>query len=138
MVAADAAIDDGHLDLYSLEMRTVWKLALMLPSFRAGAHGAWSEVRTARGTEFEIRTAPAAPGQRRRRADRRDAGGLQRAPRRGDGLRAAPDARDAASVASCQTASASTRSDARRRAASRAGGAPKRRAYSRLNCDGLS
>jgi diacylglycerol kinase (ATP) len=56
MVAADAAIDDGHLDLYSLEMRAVWKLALMLPSFRAGGHGAWSEVRTARGVEFEIRT----------------------------------------------------------------------------------
>ena len=53
---SDAAIDDGHLDLYSLEMRTVWKLALMLRSFRSGEHGAWSEVRTARGTEFEIRT----------------------------------------------------------------------------------
>ena len=37
VVAEDAAIDDGHLDLYSLEMRTVWKLALMLPSFRSGA-----------------------------------------------------------------------------------------------------
>ena len=56
VVAEDAAIDDGHLDLYSLEMRTVWKLALMLPTFRSGQHGAWSEVRTARGTEFEIRT----------------------------------------------------------------------------------
>ncbi len=56
VVAETAAIDDGHLDLYSLEMRTVWKLALMLQSFRSGAHGAWSEVRTARGTEFEIRT----------------------------------------------------------------------------------
>jgi diacylglycerol kinase family enzyme len=56
IVAADAAIDDGHLDLYSLEMRRVWKLALMLPVFRAGTHGAWSEVRTARGVAFEIRT----------------------------------------------------------------------------------
>ena len=56
VVAEEAAIDDGHLDLYSLEMRAVWKLALMLKSFRSGAHGAWSEVRTARGTEFEIRT----------------------------------------------------------------------------------
>jgi YegS/Rv2252/BmrU family lipid kinase len=56
VVAADAAIDDGHLDLYSLEMRRVWKLALMLPVFRAGTHGAWSEVRTARGVAFEIRT----------------------------------------------------------------------------------
>ncbi len=54
MVAAGAAIDDGHLDLYSLEMRAVWKLALMLRTFRTGQHGAWSEVRTARGTTFEI------------------------------------------------------------------------------------
>lgn len=56
VVAEDAAIDDGHLDLYSLEIRTVFRLALMLHSFRAGSHGAWSEVRTLRGTEFEIRT----------------------------------------------------------------------------------
>ncbi|HET9067978.1 MAG TPA: lipid kinase [Amaricoccus sp.] len=56
IVAEDAAIDDGHLDLYSLEIGTVLKLALMLKSFRSGAHGAFSEVRTARGTEFEIRT----------------------------------------------------------------------------------
>jgi len=56
IVAADAAIDDGHRDLYSLEMRRVWKLALMLPVFRAGTHGAWSEVRTARNVAFEIRT----------------------------------------------------------------------------------
>jgi len=56
VVEASAAIDDGHLDLYSLEMRTVWTLALMLHSFRAGTHGAWSEVRTARGTQFEVRT----------------------------------------------------------------------------------
>ena len=56
VVAAGAAIDDGSLDLYSLEMRTIWKLALMLPHFRSGEHGVWSEVRTARGTGFEIRT----------------------------------------------------------------------------------
>lgn len=55
-VAADAAIDDGHLDLYSLETGDVLKLALMLRTFRSGEHGAWHEVQTARGTEFEIRT----------------------------------------------------------------------------------
>ena len=32
VAAEGATIDDGHLDLYSLEMRTVWKLALMLRS----------------------------------------------------------------------------------------------------------
>ena len=56
VVEASAAIDDGHLDLYSLELRNVWKLALGVRSFRSGEHGAWTDVRTARGTEFEIRT----------------------------------------------------------------------------------
>ena len=28
----------------------------MLRAFRSGEHGAWTDVRTARGTEFEIRT----------------------------------------------------------------------------------
>lgn len=56
IVEASAAIDDGHLDLYSLETRNVWKLALMMRSFRAGTHGAWSEVRTARCIEFDVET----------------------------------------------------------------------------------
>jgi len=56
VVAASAAIDDGHLDLYSLETRNVWKLGLMMRSFRAGTHGAWSEVRTARCIEFDVET----------------------------------------------------------------------------------
>jgi YegS/Rv2252/BmrU family lipid kinase len=51
-----ATIDDGHLDLYSLELGNVWKLALMARTFRTGTFGAWSEVRQLRGTEFEIRT----------------------------------------------------------------------------------
>jgi diacylglycerol kinase (ATP) len=55
-VEADAAIDDGHLDLYSLELRQVWKLALLARSFRDGSHGLWQEVRTERSTVFEIRT----------------------------------------------------------------------------------
>lgn len=56
VVSESAAIDDGHLDLYSLEMRRVWRLALMAFSFRSGQHGAWSEVKTLRGTEFLVRT----------------------------------------------------------------------------------
>ncbi len=56
VVHHEARIDDGYLDLYSLEVRSVWTLALMLPSFRAGDHGAWEEVRTARCVEFEIET----------------------------------------------------------------------------------
>ncbi|MCR4268930.1 lipid kinase [Nitratireductor sp. ZSWI3] len=61
VVEATAAIDDGHLDLYSLEMKNLWKLALMLRSFRSGRHGAWEEVRTARCIEFDVETAEPMP-----------------------------------------------------------------------------
>lgn len=56
VVEETAEIDDGRLDLYSLEMKNLWKLALMLRSFRSGTHGAWQEVRTARCVEFDIET----------------------------------------------------------------------------------
>jgi YegS/Rv2252/BmrU family lipid kinase len=55
-VEADAAIDDQHLDLYSLELDRAWKLALMARSFRHGRHGAWEEVRSIQAREFDIRT----------------------------------------------------------------------------------
>jgi diacylglycerol kinase (ATP) len=55
-VEADACIADGHLDLYSLEFRRVWKLALLAKSFRAGSHGLWQEVRTEKCVAFEVRT----------------------------------------------------------------------------------
>ena len=56
IVEQTAAIDDGTLDLYSLETKNLWKLALMARAFRTGTHGAWKEVRTARCVEFEIET----------------------------------------------------------------------------------
>ena len=56
VVASDARIDDQHLDLYSLEFAQVWRMALMLPHFKRGAHGAIREVRTARGLSFEVIT----------------------------------------------------------------------------------
>ncbi len=56
VVAESATIDDGRLDLYSLEMRNVWRLAMGLRTFRSGQHGAWTDVRTARGVEFTIET----------------------------------------------------------------------------------
>ena len=56
VVATDARIDDGHLDLYSLEFSRVWRMALMLRSFKTGGHGAVREVRTARGDSFEVIT----------------------------------------------------------------------------------
>jgi YegS/Rv2252/BmrU family lipid kinase len=55
-VERTAAIDDQHLDLYSLEFKRAWKLALMARSFRTGEHGAWEEVRAIRAKEFTIRT----------------------------------------------------------------------------------
>lgn len=56
VIHADAEIDDGHLDLYSLDPRAMWKMALMFGDFRSGRHGAWAEVETSRCTEFDIRT----------------------------------------------------------------------------------
>lgn len=56
VIEENAAIDDGTLDLYSLEMRNLWKSALMARAFRTGTHGAWKEVRTAQCVEFDIET----------------------------------------------------------------------------------
>ncbi len=56
VIARDARIDDGLLDLYSLEFSQVWRMALMIPTFKSGAHGVIREVRTARGATFEIVT----------------------------------------------------------------------------------
>lgn len=55
-IERDAKIDDGSLDLYSLEMRRAWKLAMMARAFRFGDHGAWREVRVDHAQEFNIRT----------------------------------------------------------------------------------
>lgn len=61
-IVSDAAeIDDGHLDMYSLEMLSLWRLLLMFPVFRLGRHGVWREVRTARALEFEITTRTTMP-----------------------------------------------------------------------------
>ena len=56
VVHEHASILDGHLDLYSLDPRSVWKLALMFDSFRRGRHGLWAEVRTSKCVEFDVRT----------------------------------------------------------------------------------
>jgi diacylglycerol kinase (ATP) len=55
-VEESAHIDDGHLDLYSLEFSAAWKLALLVRSFRHGRHSAWDEVRAIKGQNFTIRT----------------------------------------------------------------------------------
>lgn len=55
-VHENCRIGDGKLYLYSLEMRTLWRLALMAFHFRAGAHGAWEDVRADSGEHFVIHT----------------------------------------------------------------------------------
>lgn len=55
-VEESAEIDDGMLDLYSLNVQSVWRLAGMLGDLRRGAHGSWHEVHASRGTAFEIIT----------------------------------------------------------------------------------
>lgn len=54
-VAADAAIDDGQLDLVSLAPRRFWHLILTSPLLRWGHHRD-ERVRHWRGTEIEIHT----------------------------------------------------------------------------------
>lgn len=61
IVAESAEIDDGRLDLYSLEMPHLWQSVLMARAFRAGTHGAWKEVRTARCEEFDVETSRPMP-----------------------------------------------------------------------------
>lgn len=54
-VDKDAAIDDGLLNLYSLEVSHWWQVAALLPSLRAGTMGTSKRVRTMTGTRFEVR-----------------------------------------------------------------------------------
>lgn len=60
-VAEDATIDDGMLDLYSVEVDHWWKVFALTPSLMRGKQQQSIWVRTLRGEGFEIRT-------RRRRA----------------------------------------------------------------------
>jgi YegS/Rv2252/BmrU family lipid kinase len=55
-VEEEAEIDDGLLNLYSMEFDHLWKLALVYPAFRTGRHGMWKEVRAMSCREVEIRT----------------------------------------------------------------------------------
>ena len=55
-VSESSRIDDGTLDVFSLEVGSVWGLLRLLPALRRGDHGRWQEVRTAEGREIEIHT----------------------------------------------------------------------------------
>ena len=55
-VSESAAIDDGRLNVYSLEVRRMWRLLALLPAMRRGNHGKWEEVRTLSGKDITITT----------------------------------------------------------------------------------
>ena len=55
-ISEGASIDDGRLDLYSLEVRSLWRLLLLAPALRNGRHQAWEEIHTLSGDEIELRT----------------------------------------------------------------------------------
>jgi len=55
-VEETAAVDDGRLDFYSLEVDHWWRLLALLPSLRKGTQGRWRDVRAFRTTEVTVRT----------------------------------------------------------------------------------
>ncbi len=55
-VSEDAAIDDGRLDVYSLEVASAWKLLMLLPALRSGRTRDWTEIRTLAGEEIRVST----------------------------------------------------------------------------------
>lgn len=61
LVAEEAALDDGSLDLYSLKVRSLWRLLLHLPAFRAGRHQTWRGVLHLRGKTIVVRTSRSMP-----------------------------------------------------------------------------
>ncbi len=61
LVAEEAALDDGSLDLYSLKVRSIWQLLLHLPALRAGRHQSWRGVLHLRGSTIVVRTSRSMP-----------------------------------------------------------------------------
>jgi diacylglycerol kinase (ATP) len=55
-VAADAAIDDHQLDLYSIGPASMVRLVLLAPALRSGRHGEFQGVHLLRGRRIEIET----------------------------------------------------------------------------------
>jgi diacylglycerol kinase (ATP) len=54
-VNQEAAIDDGVLHLYSLEVDRWWQVVPLLPALRLGSLNGSTSVRTLQGREFEVR-----------------------------------------------------------------------------------
>jgi len=56
VVDENATIQDGKLDLYSIEMQHWWQILLLLPAMRRGKQVNWPGVRTLEGQEIEVHT----------------------------------------------------------------------------------
>ncbi len=56
VVGEHVFIDDGRLDVYSLEVENVWRLLRLLPALRAGRTQDWTEIRTLEGQEIRVTT----------------------------------------------------------------------------------
>ncbi len=55
-ISEDASLEDGRLDIYSLEVDKIWRLLMLLPALRSGRTHRWTEIRTLSGQRFSIRT----------------------------------------------------------------------------------
>ncbi len=55
-VSHEAEIDDGRLDIYSLEIGSVWRLLLLLPALRSGHTRDWTDIRNLDGAEIRVAT----------------------------------------------------------------------------------
>ena len=55
-VSHDASIDDGRLDVYSLEFASAWRLLMALPALRSGRTRDWTDIRTLAGQEIRVTT----------------------------------------------------------------------------------
>lgn len=53
-VADDAAIDDGRLDLYTLEVDRWWQIVRLVPALRSGGLAGHAGARALKGTTFEV------------------------------------------------------------------------------------
>ena len=56
VVSEQASIDDGRLDVYSLEVENVWRLLRLLPALRFGHTRGWTEIRLLEGREIRVTT----------------------------------------------------------------------------------
>lgn len=55
-VESSAVPDDGHFNVYSLELQHWWQLLALAPYLKRGTHGTWADVRAIRTTALTVRT----------------------------------------------------------------------------------